>query len=770
MESRTPSYFPIIEVQEEKSPALREVIGIYLYYWPYFLLSVLIALALSFLYITIKPPVYEINSKVLIKDEKKIPTDQPVMKEMDLFKQNKLVENEIEIIRSRNLMKEVVTEHNLWVSYREGGWKSRDLYTQSPVTLILTQPASSMKKDEELKIKILNDREFTLSRKNTTQKLLFNTSYRLKRLGTWQLQATPFFQDYQGKKINISVKDPDLAALEYVENLDVAQSNKLASVVELSLKDQVPERGELVLKSLLASYKRKSQEEKSRIAKNTLDFITKRLSYVSGELETVERNMEGYRSSQGLTDISSESKVFLDNVQTTDNKLNEVNVKLSQINDIETYLNSENNLGNTPATAGIDDPSLGKLINNLTELQLQREKLLAITPEKNPIFDQINRQIAIAKTSIRENIQGLKSSLISSKDQLQSFNSQFENSIKKLPGQERQLLTIKRKQNIKENLYNYLLQKREEISLSYASASAENENIETAFAGEPVSPMKPLIYALGLFFGLAFPAGIIYGKNALNTKVQSRKEIEDHTTVPIIAELMNEKKKSSLIFDHSKNTALSEQFRSLRTNLKYLLTQHGNHKVTLLTSSVANEGKSFVTCNLGLTLAASGRKTIILELDLRKPSVAKKLQLDTGKKGLCDYLKGTAGIDEIIQQSDLHENLFVISTGTLPGNPAEILEQEKLDNLIEWLRNRFDQILLDSPPLHLVTDAMILSRMADLTLYVVRHNHTSRSELGFVEQLNKENKLPGMNLVFNGVQMDSRYGYSLDTKYYSSSH
>lgn len=766
MDTRTPSYFPIIEVKEEKATSLREALAVYLYYWPYFLVSVCVALILSFLYVKFTPSVYEVSSKVLIKDEKKLPDDQPAMKEMDLFKQNKLVENEIEIIRSRNLMKEVVMNLGLWIQYQTKGWIHKDLYTNSPVAMILAGQGSQIKTEEVLDVRILSNTDFELKRKHKKQKLSFNKPYRFKQVGSWMLQPTPAIKNFIGKRIVITIQNPDLTAKELADNMEAEQSNKLASVVELTTEDQIPERGELVLKSLLTSYKQKSIGEKKRIAQNTLDFINKRLSSVSGELESIERNMEGYRSSQGLTDISSESKVFLDNVQATDNRLNEVDVKLGQIQEIENYLNSPGNVGNTPATAGIEDPSLNKLISNLTELQLQRAKLLAITPEKNPIFDQINRQIAIAKTSIRENIEGLKYSLLSNRDQLRSFNSEFENSIKRLPGQERQLLTIKRQQNLKENLYNYLLQKREEISLSYASTLVENDNIETAFAGEPVSPFKPLIYGLGVLLGLAFPAVIIYSKNGLNTTVRSRQEIQDQTSVPIIAELRKEKQRS-IILDHSRNTALSEQFRTLRTNLKFLLSQSKDQKVTLLTSSVANEGKSFVTCNLGIALAAAGLKVVILELDLRRPTLSRQLGIDTRGKGLCDYLTGAAHIEEVIKATHV-PNLFIISTGTLPSNPSEFLEQEKLGSLVKRLRSDFEHILLDSPPLHLVTDAMILSKLADLTLYVVRHNYTSRTELEFVEQLNKEQKLPAMNLVFNGVQMDRRYGYSLDTKYYQN--
>lgn len=761
-------YSPFNDFQEEDQPNnIRETWNKYVFHWPLFILCILIALTGAFFYLRLTDNVYEIKAKILIKDDKKIPDDQPALKELNLFKDNKAVENEIEVLHSRKLMQEVAVDLNLWVTYSKAGiLPNNELYTNSPVQFTLLEPSG---REEKFSIFIKDSSTYILQRENGE---LVNAAFAVNlnnKLGKWRIDTTSAINNYIGQEIVINVQNPNEAIDNYLEKLEIEPINKLASVVELSIKDNVPQRGEDVLNELIRRYSSLSLENKNRVTKNTLNFIDERLSSLTVELNQAEANVEGFRSSQGLTDISSQSKVFLENVQSNDKLLNEVNVQLNILQGIEQYVNSPFRSGNAPATVGISDPSLINLINKLTDLQLQREKLLAITPESNPVFDPINRQIKITETSIKENINGIKHSLLATRNKLQAYNSRFEGSIKKIPGQERQLLDIKRQQRIKEDLYIYLLQKREELGLSYASTLTESHIVDKAYSGRPVSPKKPLVYAAAVLLGILFPAGLIYGRDVLNNRVKTRAELETNTTVPVISEIMYEKTKSAIVVSENGTYAIGEQFRSLRTNLHYLHNKREKGRVTLLTSSISNEGKSFIANNLAAALAASGRKTILLELDLRRPQILKNLNIPADTIGLTSYLNGHAAKEDIIQPSGVHANLDIIGAGPLPKNPSELLEQYDIDQLFDWLRSEYDDIIMDSPPLHLVTDAMLLARLTDITLYVVRHNYTLKSELQFIEQLNKQNKLPKMGLVFNGVFMDSRYGYAVDYNYYLSS-
>lgn len=763
-------YSSIVEVSgENQSKNLKENISNYIYHWPLFVMCIITALSGSFLYGYFTDNIYEIKAKILINDERRFSGELPALKELDLFEKNKLVDNEVEVLKSRELVQEVVKDLNIGIAYFKPRIKSNnELYSDSPVKLTIFNYSGILKNGETFTILIKNQNSYTLERENGEIKEAFFGRVMENNLGFWKLDTKESIKNFIGQKIQISVQNPEEAVEEMLSNLKVDPLNKLTSVVELSLKDNVRQRGIDILNRLIDRYNKASKEEKNNITKSTLNFIDERLASISSELNKVEKNVEGFRSSQGLTDITSEARVFLDNVQSNDGRLNEVNVQLKVLEGIDSYVNSSENIGNVPATLGISDPALTDLITNLSQLQLQRERLLAITPEGNPVFNPINNQIRIIKSSIKENVQGIKSSLLTIRNKLNSYNTGYENSIRKLPGQERQLVDIQRQQSIKENLYIHLLQKREEVALSYASNLSVSQVVEHANSSiVPVSPKKVINNFLALIFGVSFPIGLIYGRNLLNNRIINRSDIESITSVPIVNEVMYEPSKSAIVVNETNNFAIGEQFRSLRTNLHYLHNKKDRGRVTLLTSSISNEGKSFVTNNLGMALAAVGRKTVILELDLRKPQILKTLNLPVDEVGLTDYIKGLVSREDIIQSSGIHENLDIIGTGPLPKNPSELLEGEKINLLIDWLKDRYDDILIDSPPLHLVTDAIILSRLSNVTLYIIRHNYTPKSELDFVDRLNKENKLPKLNLVFNGVQMHRRYGYYVDSGYYT---
>lgn len=761
---------PVLEdaTPEEQAINFRENFSKYIYRWPLFLLGVLIALSIAVLYLKSVVPVYDIKAKLLINDENRMPTKEAALKELDLFQGSKVVENEIEILKSRKLLVQVINDLQLSVEYKLINEKLKiDLYGQSPIHFSFSESSGTNVNQGSFTIFIKNKDKFVLIGNNEENLEASFNQHITNNLGKWKIEATEEIKKFIGERIEITVFNPSEIADYYANKLNIQVSNKQTSVIELSIQDVLPKRGEEILNKLIELYTYYSRDEKNLIAKSTLNFIDDRLATLTGELNQAEKNVEGYQSSQGLTDISSESKVFLGNVQTNDNNLNEVNVQLNVLAGIEQYVNSPSNTGNAPATIGITDPTLIELVNQLMELQMQREKLLAITPEANPVFEPINRQIRITKASLKENIQGIKSNLLTTRKQLQAYNSRFESSIKKLPGQERLLVNVKRQQSIKENLYVYLLQKREEVSFGYASDLSESPTIDPAFIGKPTVPNTYRVLFIALLLGLAFPAALIYGKEIINNQVTSPREIKMATSIPVLSELIFEESSHPFIKDNSNNSILGEQFRTLRTYLKHLHGGIQKGRVTLLTSSIPNEGKSFVTTNLGITLATSGRKTIILELDLRKPKISKNLNLNSEHPGLTTYLQGKASIEEIVQSSGIHPNLLIISAGPTSAFASELLEQPSMDVLINYLRIVFDDILFDTPPVHLVTDALILTRFSTVSLYMIRQAYTPTSELSFIKELFKEQKLPGINLIFNGIQNKGRYSYGYDYTSYS---
>ncbi|MCC8408170.1 polysaccharide biosynthesis tyrosine autokinase [Mucilaginibacter sp. UR6-1] len=749
---------------DDSSKDLRGLFAKYLHSWPYFVACLLVAFGAAYIHVRNTKPVYDVKAKLAIKDDKSASAEQQALEKIDLAGQPKDIESELEVIRSRPLIRQVVDDLQLWTNYKAAeSYSDDDIYATTPVRLNLLatkngpayQSVTIQIKDAGSFMLINGDEESGPYKFNTTLKSGF---------GKWSLSATPYITDYIGKKISINTQSPE-DVVTYYQNVVLVSLNKDAPIIEMELEDGVPERGKAFLNQLIKVYKLSSIEDKKRATQSTLKFIDVRLSSLSGELTSVEKDVEGFKSSRGLTDISSKSKFYLDNVQSNDTRLSEVNVQLNVINGIERYVNSTNNEGSVPATLGISDPGLISFVDQLSKLQLQRDRLLATTPEQNPIFEPINRQINATKAAIKENIKGIKSSLVSVQRELQQNNSGFEASIKNIPGQERQYISIKRQQSIKENLYIYLLQKKEEVSLSYASTLTGIHTVEEPYYISPKSK-KQVPYVLAFLMGLGIPAAFIYGRDMIKNKVVSRAEIEKALTAPVIAEINQEKASKGIVMFDKKGYVIAEQFRVLRTNLQMLL-QNKTGRVIMCTSSVGGEGKSFVTSNMAAVLAATNRRVVVLELDMRRPKLTETLKFDAGKPGLSNYFKGEATLEQIVQVSPVHKNIMVIGAGVIPENPSELLIGDELDILIHNLRKEYDDILIDTPPLHLVTDASILARVCDATLYLIKQGYTDKSELKFIKQVINEDQLPNLNIVFNGIQRTKYgYGYNYDDSYY----
>ncbi|MDB5119086.1 MAG: hypothetical protein JWN56_304 [Sphingobacteriales bacterium] len=745
----------------DKSESLFEKLTMYLYYWPYFIVCVCICLGGAFFYLRSSVPVYTVRAKLLIKSEKNEITRGKG--ESSSNNSETVIENEIEILKSRSLMQQVVKNLQLWVQYsRVGKLKSEDLYGISPVSFTLIHPAKSFT-GQSFEIFIKDEHTFILKQPKSKSFILFAKELK-SAFGIWKLDPTENLDSYIGSTIQVTLSHPSNVADGLRGSIDAYLSNDQASIVDLAIKENVPQRGVDVLNNLIAVYNKAAIEDKNTVTASTLRFIDERLSTVSSELNGFEKKVESYKSSRGLTDISADSKVFLENVKDNDGRLNELNVQFQVFDQIQRYVKSNRGTGSAPATIGISDPNLVSLVNKLISLQLEKDKLLATTPELNPVFIPLNKQIASVKRTILENIGSIKRSLSGTRNQLEGFNSKLEASIKQVPGQEREFISIKRQQSIKEELYIYLLQKREEAVVNHASKLNGSRIIEEAYYGAPVTRNTTYTYALSFILGLLIPGGIIFGKDLLNNRITSAKEIENLIHIPILGELVQEKKATPLIVLDGSRNIIAEQFRILRTNLNYTEGKRKDGNVTLLTSGMPGEGKSFVTRNLGAAYAAAGRRSVILELDFRNPSISKYYNLQ-GEKGISSYLNGEALIEEIIQPSRIHPDLYVISTGYIPKNPSELLEKPEIDVLFDWLSSNFDEILIDTPPVKLVADAMILSRFSNAVLYIMRQSYTYKSDLNYLKQLYQRHKFNNLHVVLNGVSLTGKYGYKGNYNY-----
>jgi tyrosine-protein kinase Etk/Wzc len=768
MKSEKLIYLPYTPTDETEVKNVRSILAGYIYHWPMFLICLGLAMGIAFFYTKSLKTFHQVTAKIAIKDEKSQASSEQdaALQSLNISAKPKLIESEIEILRSRPIIGKLVNELELWVSYSEkSDLKDVDLFNDSPFKFKLVNAAGQMRNTQYM-VKILSPERYSFNEKDG--KVLtanFGTTVNTK-IGSWKLDLQKDKKDWIGREVKLQLRNPEDVISEYQAKIGTL-INKSAPIIDLKIIDEVPERGELVLNKLIEDYKLFNINEKNKETESTLKFIDQRLSLLTGELTEAEKNVEGYRSSIGLTDIASQSQFYLQNVQMNDARLTELDVQLNVINEIEKYSNSKNS-ADVPATIGIADPELLNLVGQLSKLQLQKDRMLAITPEGNPLFNPLNEQIKSTRQALKQNVQSIKSSLLSTRRQLGKVGNKIEGSIKSIPGQERKYVSIKRQQGTKETLYLFLLQKREEVAMSYASTLSDVHTVESAFS-TALPSKKPLIYSFAFLAGLIFPAGFIFAREAFRNKVLTTKEIEKATTVQVISEIVHKQGQPPIVIANSrKSSPIGEQFRALRTSLSQINNNQEKGKVILFTSSISGEGKSFVSSNIAVSLALSGRKTIILELDLRKPKLTNIFQLKTNQPGLGDLLMGNATKEDVIQQTNQHPNLYAMAAGGGVDNPSELLESRQMADLIESLRHEYDNILIDSPPLRLVTDAMILAPLSDMTMYLIRQGYTGKEELEFIRQLQNEHALPNLKLIFNGLENDRYgYGYNYDYSYYS---
>ena len=763
----TPTTPNTFEEEAQEPFNIKEVVYKYIVYWKWFLLSLILALSCAFVYLKMKTPLFRIQASILLKDQQKGDGNDPMMKTFDIFSSDKIVDNEIEILKSYTLMEKVVKALNLDINY-ESKIRSRtiELYDQSPVILQLIGE-TSLTYREKIKVivsdnqtVILNGKKYPLNEVITTPDGIFKITLSLK--------------NPEIKEVDIVILPLNSTAENLQARINVSPSTKMSTVLDLSIEDPIPQRGEDILNCLIDAYNHAALEDKNKEAANTLAFIENRLKLLAADLANVENNVEGFKSKEGIVDINEEERIFLTNEQQNEVELSQVKIQQSVLNTIEDYVKDRNNTqGTVPATidglsglnTGLNDPTLIDLIKDLTELQKQKENYTRLIKADNPLVLAIDAQILRLKTDILDNIESIKKNLNLTEVQLAERSVQLEDIIKSIPGKERSLIDISREQAIKNNLFNFLLQTKEETEISLASAISDSRTVDPAHSSiGPVEPVHSITYLIFTVIGLSIPFVIIVATDLFNDKIKSRKDIEKNTKTPILGEISWTEHEKAFVKDNNRSV-FAEQIRALRTNLSFLSSDKVVQSI-LFTSTKSEEGKTFISMNLGASLAMAGKKTLFLEFDMRKPKLTLGLNLEE-TKGLSSYLIGHSELNDIIRPVPGQDNLFIISCGAKPPNPVELLLNGRIDGLFTELRKRFDNIIIDAPPIGIVTDAQILEKQADATLFVLRQNFTPKENIELVDSLYKNAKFKKLNIVFNGIKKGGSYGYTYG--YYAES-
>jgi tyrosine-protein kinase Etk/Wzc len=738
---------PIVKNEERDENLFHAVMFRFAPYWPLFLLLMLVFGAGAFVYLRFATPMYVASAKILLKDERKGADDSKLLESLNIYTSKKIVENEIEVIKSRTLMKDVVNRLRLYAPIRqEGRFRELDAYAVSPVSIEFRDPESI---SEASAVPFSYDpKRTTISIDTITYPL---NSWVSTPYGTLKFVPNKSDYDSTGKQLYFSLINPRDVASSMVDRLDVSAVNKNSTVLNLYFKDESPEKAQDILNALIESYGKSSIKEKNALTTNTLAFIDERLKIVVKDLEDIERKIQKYKSQQGIVDLSTQSKLFLQNVGDNDRKVSDISMQLAMLDQVEQYVESKNTGdGIVPATLGLNDNVLTDLLQRLYDAESQYNKLKETTAENSPTLVALANEIEKTKPAILENVRNQRKSLQASRKDLASTNSAYASMLETVPQKERELLEISRQQSIKNSVYSFLLQKREETALSSSSAVPDSRLID---AGEayfsPVSPKKSVAFMIAIALAVAIGAGIVMAKEMLTRKILFRSEIEKFTKVPIVAEITSAKHKDELVINNPDKVFITEQFRQLRAAIGLYGRKTSKNKI-LVTSSIAGEGKSFVASNLALSLALSGKRVVLLDMDLRSPKTTSIFNLE-GEIGVAEYLQGEASLDKLVKSSHVN-NLFVVPAGGVCENPTEFLINGPLYELFAYLERSFDYIIVDTSPIDPVTDAYVLSEYCDRTLFVIRHAYTPKTMVQLLDENNKIKALNNLAIVFNGVK------------------
>jgi len=753
---------------QEKPINWRELYEKYIVYWKWILASVVIALVLGFFYLRTQSNVYELNTNILVVDQSKSGgmNEVSMLKQLDIFGSSStltMVNNENEVIKSTALMKRVVNELELHTNYTSTSFlKKIDLYTDAPY-YVRMDSMSLVHLQKTLILDIVpidgglsvegSYEDTTFSQKIKRLPALLNTPAGVISISLRQGKTLP------DEEIQVTISNPSSVARYLATSALTTEVTKQVDVINLSIKVSNVQKGKDILNTLTNVYNQDAIEQINRSANNTAEFIESRLKLLTGELSEVESNVENYKQENQLTNIDTDAKLYLERNDEFDQQRIMVETQISLIKFIEEFINKPANRYALIPNLGLTDVGLVAVIQKYNELLMTRERVADGSSEENPTLRNLNQQIMSSRKAIQVSIANSRKGLEISKRKLDQQNQMAVSKIRDLPRQEREFIEIKRQQQVKESLYLFLLQKREEASLTMAITVPKGRILNAPDDAVQVGPRSKIIMAIFFILGLAFPLLIVFIRDMINTSVTSRAQIEKLTDVPILSEL-GHNTTGEMIINHASNTDTNaELFRLLRTKLQFIL-DYPTQKVILVTSTEPGEGKSYLSINLAISLSITNKKVAILGLDLRKPQLKNHFKLENEALGLSTYLSGhETDYKKLIQKIDDYPTLDIITAGVIPPNPNELLINDRLDKLIAALRKEYDYIIIDTAPVGAVSDTFLIDRVADISLYLCRMEYSDKRNLNFLNHVKTEKTLKRPYLVINDLNMESKYYY-----------
>jgi len=732
--------------------------------WYIFLISLIISLAAMWFYLKYVTPEYKITSTLLIPDDKK---GDGILKatafsDLNMFQETKTVDNEMEILRSKDLIYKVLKNLNLGTSYfyDKDVFTKQELYANELPVKVEIIKLNKNAFQKELEIENISSSSFTLH--DGQQNWVYHYGQEIWH-GDYAFKVNKGPAFLTGPSA-IAIKFNNLtakAAAYSAGGLMITPVIKESNTIILTLKDPVPAKGVDILTNIINIYNAENVQKKNTIAINTILFIDNRLKTMERDLSSTEGDIENYKNQTGAEDASTGAQINLAKSAEYNQMLENSNVQLGVVNSIGAYLSNSNNQFNVvPSSMGLTDPVLNNLITRFNDLQLERNRMLHSANASNPLVQNLSDQIANLRLNIQENLSNIKKGFTIQHRLLAQNYAHYDSRIRSVPSLERGLLQRSREQGVKTTLYQYLLQKREETALSLSATISDAQIVDKpAYDPVPAYPKTQLMLLCSGIFGLLLPALFIFIRQQFNIKVKNTSTLKEIAGVRILGELSHNDVKGQIAIQNGSKSIISELFRYIRTNLG-TLSQDWPNKIMLVTSCMKGEGKTFFSINLGLTLALLDKKVLILEFDLRKPDLLKKMDI-TQKVGIADFLQGaTDHLNDCIQPYKKNDNLYVLGCGSLPKNPAELLMSPRMDMLFDYVKDQFDYIIVDTSPVGYVADAFSLARHADLSIYLVRYNYTNTQQLEILKDIYENDKLKNLMVVFNDAKRENRPAYA----------
>ena len=750
--------YSISEVKAELgNMSFRDLVYKYVRFLPLFILSTAFALLLAFLYLRYTIPVYSVGGTMMIKNEQSGKKGDSFE---DLYVNNKTqnIQSEIEVLKSRPLMERVVEKLNLQFSYAVVGKikKNVNIYRQGPF-LIRALVVNDSDATFMIKVKYMDDTHFRI---NDSIVRTYNQEFKTVN-GTFVLVPTGYI--YAKNEYNVLWQPSSVVASGFTGSLTVIPKSAAAGIISIAMRNTNSVLGADVVNMLMVDYADYSKEQKKISYNQILSFIEARMVTYGHKLDTAQKKLLDFQIKNNLIDGGSQTATNFERIVESDKSVNEQILRLNTVDMISEYLSDKKNANReipvVPSTFGLEDPTLGELIGGYNKaVQGKRDLVDAKTPDGNPLIREADAKIETLRLSILENLRNIKSATNTTIGRYNNISNVSEAELRLMPGKMKELTEIKQEVETYLGLYKYLQEKKEETEISRESVISNSSVIDRATpTSDPVSPNRNTIQIMAILIGLGLPALAIFVMELLNDKITSRFDIEKITAAPIVGEIGHSFQVNALVVNSNTRGMVAEQFRIIRSNLQYILSNK-EKSVILTTSSMSGEGKSFISTNMGAVLALAGKKTVMLEFDIRKPKLLSNLGMKKGE-GISNYLVGKAKLEDLIRPVPEHDNLFVLGCGPIPPNPSELLLDKRVEEMFDWLKANYDMVVVDTAPVGMVSDALTLSKFADATLYLVRQGHTFKKQIALIDDFYQEDKLPHISIVINDVKIKPGYGY-----------